>query len=55
MSVTVIEGGTGSNVIPAACAMTASRRLIPGEDAQIVYEQLSELARSSCPLPTSIE
>ncbi len=55
LSVTVIEGGTGSNVIPAACTMTASRRLIPGEDAQIVYEQLSELARSSCPLPTRIE
>ncbi len=55
LSVTVIEGGTGSNVIPAACTMTASRRLVPGEDAQAVYEQLAALARSSCPLPTRIE
>ncbi len=55
LSVTMIEGGTGGNVIPAACTITAGRRIVPGEDAQEVYEQLAELARAACPLDLHVE
>lgn len=55
LSVTMIEGGTGANVIPAACSLVASRRTVPGEEASEVYEQLAELAARACPLPIRVE
>jgi succinyl-diaminopimelate desuccinylase len=55
VSVTMIEGGTGANVIPAECSITIGRRTVPGEDAHQVYESLTDLARSASPLPTEIE
>lgn len=55
VSVTMIDGGTGSNVIPASCTIIAGRRIVPGEDAQQVYDDLARLAADSCPLPTHIE
>ncbi len=55
LSVTTIEGGTGGNVIPASCTITASRRIVPGEDAEQVYEQLAAIARAACPLDTHVE
>jgi acetylornithine deacetylase/succinyl-diaminopimelate desuccinylase-like protein len=55
VSVTMIEGGTGGNVIPARCTIVAGRRTVPGEDAQEVYAGLAALAEAACPLPTHIE
>ena len=55
LSVTMIDGGTGGNVIPAACTIMAGRRVVPGEDSTEVYEQLAALAAAACPLPTHIE
>ena len=55
LSVTLIEGGTGGNVIPASCTVVAGRRIVPGEDAQEVFEALVGLAADACPLPTRIE
>ena len=55
VSVTMIEGGTGGNVIPASCTIIAGRRIVPGEDAQQVYDDLARLAADACPLPTRIE
>ena len=55
LSVTMIEGGTGANVIPAACSLVASRRTVPGEEVSEVYEQLAELAARACPLPIRVE
>lgn len=55
VSVTMIDGGTGSNVIPASCSIIAGRRIVPGEDAQQVYDDLARLAAETCPLPTHIE
>lgn len=55
LSVTMIEGGTGSNVVPASCTIVAGRRIVPGEDPQQVYDDLAELAAAACPLPTHIE
>lgn len=55
LSVTLIDGGTGPNVIPASCTIVASRRTVPGEDAQEVSEHLAALATEACPLPVRIE
>jgi acetylornithine deacetylase/succinyl-diaminopimelate desuccinylase-like protein len=55
LSVTMVDGGTGTNVIPAACSIVVSRRTVPGEDAHTVHEQLVELATEACPLPVRTE
>jgi len=55
LSVTMIEGGTGGNVIPASCTIVAGRRIVPGEDAEEVYDALVALATDACPLPVHIE
>ncbi len=55
VSVTMIEGGTGGNVIPAHCTIQVGCRTVPGQDAEEVYEQLAAIARDACPLPVEIE
>jgi acetylornithine deacetylase/succinyl-diaminopimelate desuccinylase-like protein len=55
VSVTMIEGGTGGNVIPASCTIMIGRRTVPGEDPQQVYDDLVALVVAACPLPTHIE
>lgn len=55
VAVTMIEGGTGSNVIPASCTIVVGRRVVPGEDAQDVYDSLAALATDACPLPLRVE
>lgn len=55
ISVTMIEGGTGANVIPASCTVTVGQRVVPGQRAHAVYERLVEIARTSCPLPVTCE
>lgn len=55
VAVTMIDGGTGGNVIPAHCTIQVGRRVSPGEDSEAVYEQLVAIARDACPLPVHIE
>ena len=38
ISVGVIEGGSGVNVVPASCRIEVDRRLVPGEDCRQVSE-----------------
>jgi acetylornithine deacetylase/succinyl-diaminopimelate desuccinylase-like protein len=55
ISVTMIDGGTGANVIPASCSLTVGQRVVPGQRAHDVYERLVEIARSSCAMPVTCE
>ncbi len=55
VSVTMIEGGTGGNVIPAECRLTVGQRIVPGQVAHEVYERLVALAEDACPLPVTCE
>lgn len=55
LTVTMISGGTGSNVIPDACTIVVGRRIVPGEDAHRVYGELAALAVEACPLPVNVE
>ncbi len=55
LSVGLIEGGTGANVVPARCTINVGRRLVPGEDPDVEYDRLVELIERACPLPVDIE
>ena len=55
LTVTMIHGGTGGNVIPDQCTITVGQRTVPGQIAQEVYERLIELAVEACPLPVTCE
>ncbi|MCC2669443.1 MAG: peptidase, partial [Armatimonadetes bacterium] len=51
LTVTVVHGGTGTNVVPDRCVVALDRRMVPGESAAEVEERLLSLAREACPLP----
>lgn len=55
LTVTMIEGGTGGNVVPDRCRLQAGRRVVPGEDPADVYERLAAIAVEACPLPVEVE
>lgn len=51
LTVSVIRGGTGINVVPASCQIAIDRRVVDNEQAGEIAAQLVELARSNCSLP----
>ena len=55
LSVTMIQGGSGGNVIPASCWVVAGQRTVPGFDPHDTYERLAAIATEACPLPVTIE
>jgi acetylornithine deacetylase/succinyl-diaminopimelate desuccinylase family protein len=42
-SVTMISGGTKVNIIPESCELALDRRMLPGETAEIVMEELNKI------------
>ena len=55
VSVTMIDGGSGPNVIPAACSITVGARTVPGVQAAELFDRLVEIAERSSPLPVTCE
>jgi acetylornithine deacetylase/succinyl-diaminopimelate desuccinylase-like protein len=55
ITVSLIEGGTGGNVVPDRCRVTVGRRNVPGEDPDQVLTDLIALGQASCPLPVEIK
>jgi acetylornithine deacetylase/succinyl-diaminopimelate desuccinylase-like protein len=51
MTVTIIEGGTGHNLVPNRCRVAVSKRLVPGEDPEADLDRYLALAEAACPLP----
>ena len=51
VTVTLVKGGTGGNVVPDSCTVSVGRRTVPGENNADIAEALCDLVRSSCPLP----
>jgi acetylornithine deacetylase/succinyl-diaminopimelate desuccinylase-like protein len=51
LTVTLLHGGTGLNVVPDSCSLSIDRRVAPGERVEEVSASLQELARRACPLP----
>lgn len=54
LSVTMISGGTGGNVIPDRCSIVVTRRTVPGEDPDALFDQVAELARAASPVPVEV-
>ena len=53
LTVTMINGGTGGNVVPASCTLNVGRRLVPFEDNETVGNALIALVERACPLPVT--
>ena len=54
LSVSVVAGGSGGNVVPDRCQVNVGRRVVPGEDFEEVAANLVELIERTCPLPVTI-
>lgn len=55
LTVVLIDGGIGRNVVPDTCAVAIDRRLVDGEAPFAVTAQLIELAEAASPLPLTHE
>lgn len=53
LTVSVIQGGTGINVVPDSCRIFIDRRTVAGENAAEVAATLRMLAEQTCPLPVT--
>lgn len=51
LTVTLVDGGTGINVVPDACTVALDRRVVVGEKAAVVAAGLQALAQQHCFLP----
>lgn len=54
LTVSIIQGGHGLNVVPDRCSVFIDRRVVAGESLPAVTAALSDLARQSCPLPLTV-
>src|SRR4051812_11276544 len=54
LTVTLIGGGRGLNVVPDACSLSLDRRVVTGERADVVVAALADLAQRACPLPVTM-
>ena len=55
LTVVLINGGIGRNVVPDTCSLAIDRRLTDGEDPQAVTAQLIALAAAASLLPLTTE
>jgi acetylornithine deacetylase/succinyl-diaminopimelate desuccinylase-like protein len=55
LTVTLINGGSGVNVVPERCCIAVDRRVVPGESAVAISRALARLAKHSVELPLKIE
>lgn len=46
LAVTTIKGGSGMNVVPAECVIGLDRRVIPGEDSDVLLSEFDRLLDS---------
>lgn len=54
LTATLISGGSGENIVPDSCRITVDRRLVAGEQPDVIAEGLRRLARQHCPLPVTV-
>jgi len=56
VSINEIGGGVARNIIPPHCSLFCGRRLAPGEEPDVIFDQLSSLVRdAAAPLDVEIE
>ena len=54
LTVSIIHGGHGLNVVPDACTVAIDRRVVAGEEPSDVSAALYDLAQRNCPLPITM-
>ncbi len=54
LTVTLIAGGRGLNVVPDSCTLALDRRTVPGERLDSLAAGLTDLAHTSCGLPVEV-
>jgi acetylornithine deacetylase/succinyl-diaminopimelate desuccinylase-like protein len=54
LTVTILRGGAGVNVVPDSCQLALDRRVVDGERATEVVSQIRRLAERTCPLPLTM-
>lgn len=54
LTVTIVRGGIGENVVPESCHVFIDRRIVDGEKSSDVATALEGLARQACPLPVKM-
>jgi acetylornithine deacetylase/succinyl-diaminopimelate desuccinylase-like protein len=55
LTVSLIEGGRGLNIVPDFCRVSIDRRLVDGEQVAATVAELTALAERSCPLPVAAQ
>lgn len=55
LTVTIVGGGIGQNIVPDSCKISIDRRMLPGEDFEEVKEHIRCLAKEHCPLPLTMK
>jgi acetylornithine deacetylase/succinyl-diaminopimelate desuccinylase-like protein len=55
LTVSLIEGGVGANIVPNSCTLVIDRRVVVGEHIEPIIRQLTGLAEENCPLPVESE
>ncbi len=55
LTVSLIEGGRGLNIVPDQCRIGIDRRVVDGEDCAVITRQLQELCRTASGLPVTFE
>jgi len=55
LAITLVNGGTGLNVIPASCCVSIDRRTLPGENSDEIIRHLTDTAQKNCPLSVSVK
>jgi len=55
LTVTLVNGGTGINVVPDTCTVALDRRVVVGENAATVAADLQALARRHAFLPLQVQ
>ena len=54
LTVTLISGGRGLNIVPDECSLSIDRRVVSGEQPDEIIALLTELAQRACPLPVKV-
>ncbi len=55
LTVTILQGGTGINVVPDHCRLALDRRVVNGERATLVVQEIQQFAQTYCPLPWQVQ
>ncbi len=55
ITVSLIQGGVGNNVVPDSCEFSVNWRSVPGMSVDAIETHLQTIIENSCPLPVSIK